>query len=286
MKKILRKNQIMITALALMIAVAGYLNFAGTKIGEEDFISVDGSNSELTYEISDEDTMNADMYAISLREDTEGTIADYSQQAAATDANGDILSLDTDDAAITENYLTEGMDTNALAADTAATNNMTDSNLQANAEAAESHGVLAANSEENADANIIEQEVPGEAVFTSASGVSTIAGANLLKEQTRAQNKESVMEIINNESLTEEAKKDAVNTMITLTETAQKESDAQMLLEAKGFAQTVVSISGDSADVMVAATSLTEAQTAQIIDIVQRKTEIAPENIIITVSAQ
>ena len=275
----------MITALALMIAVAGYLNFAGTKIGEEDFISVDGSNSELTYEISDEDTMNADMYAISLREDTEGTIADYSQQAAATDANGDILSLDTDDAAITENYLTEGMDTNALAADTAATNNMTDSNLQANAEAAESHGVLAANSEENADANIIEQEVPGEAVFTSASGVSTIAGANLLKEQTRAQNKESLMEIINNESLTEEAKKDAVNTMITLTETAQKESDAQMLLEAKGFAQTVVSISGDSADVMVAATSLTEAQTAQIIDIVQRKTEIAPENIIITVSA-
>ena len=286
MKNMLKKNQIMITALALMIAVAGYLNFAGTKIGEEDFISVDGSNSELTYEISDEDTMNADMYAISLREDTEGTIADYSQQAAATDANGDILSLDTDDAAITENYLTEGMDTNALAADTAATNNMTDSNLQANAEAAESHGVLAANSEENADANIIEQEVPGEAVFTSASGVSTIAGANLLKEQTRAQNKESLMEIINNESLTEEAKKDAVNTMITLTETAQKESDAQMLLEAKGFAQTVVSISGDSADVMVAATSLTEAQTAQIIDIVQRKTEIAPENIIITVSAQ
>mgnify|MGYP002069094369 FL=1 len=286
MKKILRKNQIMITALALMIAVAGYLNFAGTKIGEEDFISVDGSNSELTYEISDEDTMNADMYAISLREDTEGTIADYSQQAAATDANGDILSLDTDDAAITENYLTEGMDTNALAADTAATNNMTDSNLQANAEAAESHGVLAANSEENADANIIEQEVPGEAVFTSASGVSTIAGANLLKEQTRAQNKESLMEIINNESLKKKKKKDAVNTMITLTETAQKESDAQMLLEAKGFAQTVVSISGDSADVMVAATSLTEAQTAQIIDIVQRKTEIAPENIIITVSAQ
>ena len=39
---------------------------------------------------------------------------------------------------------------------------------------------------------------------------------------------------------TEEAKKDAVNTMITLTETAQKESDAQMLLEAKGFAQTII----------------------------------------------
>lgn len=260
-KKILRKNQIMITALALMIAVAGYLNFAGTKIGEEDFISVDGSNSGLTYEISDEDIYNEDMYAISLKEDTEGT-------AAVVDVNGDILSMDTDDISIADNYLSENMDT------------------AANAGITESHGVLAANSEESADAGIVEQEIPGEAVFTSASGISTIAGAKLLKEQTRAQNKEALMDIINNESLTEEAKKDAVDSMITLTETAQKESDAQMLLEAKGFAQTVVSISDDCADVMVAAASLTEAQTAQIIDIVQRKTEIAPENIIITVSAQ
>lgn len=249
MKKILRKNQIMITALAVMIAVAGYLNFAGTKIGEEDFISVDGSSSELTYEISDED-----MYAISLREDTDGVITDYSEYAAVTGTESDIASLDTDDTTITENYITSDMDTQ-----------------------------VAANADESG-ATVIEQETPGEAVFTSASGVSTLAGAKLLKEQTRAQNKESLMEIINSEDLTEDAKKEAVNSMIALTETAQKESDAQMLLEAKGFAQTVVSISGDTADVMVEAASLTEAQTAQIIDIVQRKTDIAAENIIITVS--
>jgi stage III sporulation protein AH len=227
-KKLFKKNQIMITALALMIAVAGYLNFAGTKIGEEDFISVDGSSSELTYEISDED-----MYAISLREDSEG----------------DVLSLDTDDTEIADNYLESDM------------------------EYADNTGVT-----------VIEQETPGEAVFTSASGVSTIAGAKLLKEQTKAQNKAALMEIINNEELTEEAKKEAVNSMITLTENTQKESDAQMLLEAKGFTQAVVSISGDMVDVMVAASALTTAETAQIIDIVQRKTEIAPENIIITVS--
>jgi stage III sporulation protein AH len=121
-------------------------------------------------------------------------------------------------------------------------------------------------------------------VFTSATGVSSLAGAKLLKEQTRAQNKQSLLEIINSDELTEEAKKDAVNSMIALTENAQKESDAQMLLEAKGFTQAVVSISGDSVDVMVEAPSLSAAETAQIIDIVQRKTEIAAENIIITVS--
>ena len=261
MKKILRKNQIMITALAVMIAVAGYLNFAGTKIGEEDFISVDGSGSELTYEISDED-----MYAISLREDTDGTISDYSEYAQLTDANGDILSLDSDDASITDNYLSSNMETGLTADDSL-----------------DGHGVLASNADA-ADVNVIEQEIPGEAVFTSASGVSTLAGAKLLKEQTRAQNKETLLEIINNDSLTEDAKQEAVNSMITLTETAQKESDAQLLLEAKGFTQTVVSISGGVADVMIEATSLTDAQTAQIIDIVQRKTDIVPENIIITVS--
>ena len=264
-KKIIKKNQIMISALAIMLAVAGYLNFAGTKIGEEDFISVDGTSSELTYEISDED-----MYAISLREDTEGTIADYSEYTSDTQLTGEIQSLDTDDVTVTDNYLNESMEI------------MSDATADNTVSVDGTHGVLA----DNTDVNVVEQEVPGEAVFTSASGVSSIAGAKLLKEQTRAQNKESLMEIINNDTLTEDAKQDAVNSMITLTETSQKESDAQMLLEAKGFVQSVVSISGDCADVMVEATSLTQEQTAQIIDIVQRKTEVAPENIIITVSGE
>ncbi len=187
-----------------------------------------------------------------------------------TGTEDDILSLDSDDVTAAENYLDSDMEVagnDALAAQ----------------ESTDGHGVLASNTE-TADANVIEQEVPGEAVFTSASGVSTLAGAKLLKEQTRAQNKETLLEIINNESLTEEAKQEAVNSMIELTQTAQKESDAQLLLEAKGYTQTVVSISGDVADVMIEASSLTDAQTAQIIDIVQRKTDIEPENIIITIS--
>ena len=105
-----------------------------------------------------------------------------------------------------------------------------------------------------------------------------------LKPVNEEEMRASLLEIIQNEELTEEAKKEAVSSMIALTETAQKESDAQMLLEAKGFTQTVVSISGDTADVMVEAANLTESQTAQILDIVQRKTNITPENIIITVS--
>lgn len=258
-KRIFRKNQIMITALAIMIAVAGYLNFAGEQIGEEDFLSQDGSETALTYEMSD--ISDEDMYAISMTDEAEGTITDYT----------DIASLDTDNTEKTENYLAENMEITGNSDDSLSAEADTDLALEANAEAVQ---------EEEA----VDEEVPGEAVFTSATGVTSLAGAKLLKEQTRAQNKEALLEIIDNASLTEEAKQEAVDSMIAMTETAQKETDAEMLLEAKGYTETVVSISDGTADVMIGAVSLTDTQTAQIIDIVQRKTEVAPENIIITVS--
>lgn len=253
-KKIFRKNQIMITALAIMIAVAGYLNFAGEQIGEEDFLSQDGSETALTYEMTD--ISDEDMYAIAMTDEAEGDLKDYT----------DLASLDTDYIEGTENYLAENMEIIGDSDDSQAV-------LEVNAEG-----------EEASDEEAVLEEVPGEAVFTSATGVTSLAGAKLLKEQTRAQNKEALLEIIDNASLTEEAKQEAVDSMIAMTETAQRETDAEMLLEAKGYTETVVSISDGTADVMIGAVSLTDTQTAQIIDIVQRKTEVAPENIVITVS--
>ena len=70
--------------------------------------------------------------------------------------------------------------------------------------------------------------------------------------------------------------------MIAMTEMAEKECSAEILLEAKGFEDVVVSISGDQVDVMVGLSELTDAQRAQIEDIVKRKTGITAENIIIS----
>ena len=56
MKKIFKKNQIIITALALMIAVAGYLQYTGTGIDDESAVQEASTElSDITYEISDED---------------------------------------------------------------------------------------------------------------------------------------------------------------------------------------------------------------------------------------
>ena len=130
-----------------------------------------------------------------------------------------------------------------------------------------------------------EGEIPGEAVFTSTAGVAVLSEAKLLKEQTRAKNKETLMEIINSTGLTDEQKQEAVDSMVQMTEFAEKEAAAEILLESKGFSDVVVSISAEGVDVVVNATELTDAQRAQIEDIVIRKTGVAPEAIIISTLA-
>lgn len=125
-------------------------------------------------------------------------------------------------------------------------------------------------------------EVPGEAVFTSTSGMNSLSGAKLLKEQTRAKNKETLLEIINNANITESQKQEAVTNMIAITDIAEKETAAEILLEAKGFSDVVVSISDTGVDVVVNSAELSEAQRAQIEDIIIRKTGVAPESIIIS----
>lgn len=125
---------------------------------------------------------------------------------------------------------------------------------------------------------------PGESVLTgNILNVTDYAAAvKLNREQIRATNKEALLEIINNEQLAEEAKKDAVNEMVQLTEIAEKEANAEMLLEAKGFTNVVVSISEDSCDVVLDMGEVTDAKRAQVEDIVKRKTGVSADKIVIT----
>lgn len=47
MKNLIKKNQLMITALAIMLAIAGYLQFAGTNLDEE-YLADNGKTAEVT----------------------------------------------------------------------------------------------------------------------------------------------------------------------------------------------------------------------------------------------
>lgn len=64
--------------------------------------------------------------------------------------------------------------------------------------------------------------------------------------------------------MTEEQKQNAVNDMTALTENAEKEAAAELLLESKGFTDAVVSITDGSVDVVIGQSEITDAQRAQI----------------------
>ena len=211
MKRIFKKNQVIITALAIMIAVAGYLNFSDTDFGF-------GSNEAST--------------------DSSGTIVE------------DIDSLDYDIS-----------DETALLEENAATT-VTDS------------------TSDSEDAQETATDIPGEAVLTGASTFA--AQAKVSREQVRSQNREELQSIIDNPDISEEQKQQAVATMVDMTEKAEKEAAAELLLAAKGFENSVVNLTGDSADVVVPMEEIPDDKRAQIEDIVKRKTDIAPENIVIT----
>ena len=197
-KKKFRKNQVIITALAIMIAVAGYINYADSTLSEK------GT--------------------------ADGTTADTSTVLK------DISSLDTD--------ITDEVDAGA---------------------AGDSRTIT---------------ETPGEAVLAGAS--TYMAQARIDREQIRSQNKDTLNEIINNTNLSETERQSAVQSMVEMTELVEKESATELLLEAKGFTDVVVNLTGETADIVVPMKEVTEEQRAQIEDIVTRKTGIGVENIVIT----
>ena len=99
---------------------------------------------------------------------------------------------------------------------------------------------------------------------------------------TVSANKASLTEVINNAALTEGEKTAAVEELAKISDISERESACELLLQSKGFDEAVVSITDDSADVIVNMTEITDAQRAQSEDVVQRKGNISPENIVIS----
>ena len=221
MSKSSRKNGIVITALALMIIAAGYLNFTGQKI------TTNGISAKTTV-------------VPETVKDTTVDISAEDEQASDSDAKEEKSASSKDDASSEDGY-----------------------------ELADSGEVQA--SEEN----------PGEAVMVSNNiGSDYFASSKLNREQTRAKNKETLMNIINDDKIASADKKSAIKQVAAMTKISEKENAAE--LQAKGFENAMVSISSGNADVIVSSEGLTNKQIAQIEDIVKRKTGITADKIVIT----
>lgn len=210
MKTSFKRNQLIITALAVMIAIAGYLKYSDSMIDADQLAETSAAGEDI-----------------------------IAQEELEMDISAEDIYAST---GITEELEAEtGLET-------------------------------------------VSDEQPGDAVLTSSgmSSYSFASEAKLSRDQTRAKNTESLLEIINSEVISEEQKQGAIEQMLELTDISERETGAETLLAAKGFEDVVVSISDAKVDVVINQSEISDAQRAQIEDVITRKTGVPPENIVIT----
>jgi stage III sporulation protein AH len=207
----LKRNQVVITALVVMIAVAGYLNY------------------------KDENDM-----AQSITLDDNGRIA-------STSENFEIIDVSSLQGISFEGVRQEQFNEDSVY--------VTDDNPFIVDSSAEKES--------------------GEAIFvnnTESSNFGFFASAKLEREQSRAKQKEILVEIINNEYVEKEKKSASADAMLDIQKRIEKETAAEAMIEAKGFKEVYVRIDDETVDVVVYKEALSEAEIAQIEDIVKRKT--------------
>jgi len=210
----LKRNQVIITALVLMIAVAGYLNYEESRVNErrEVMLTDDGFMANLTAE--------DDIESLEI------TSLDY---WLSDDDLGSALIMDDNFEIATEE---------------------------------------------------IPGNEPGEAVFVNMSGDSSFfLQAKLDREQSRARQRDILTEMINNVNVESAQKAQVADEMLEIQRRIEKEASAEALIEAKGFKEAFVRIDSNTVDVIVSKEALTDAEIAQIEDIVRRKTGVNAENI-------
>lgn len=196
MKKLFKKNQFVVTFLAVLIAVAGYLNYTNNIDKKKEAKQVDNNTYESVYN-------NDDLLT----------------------GNEDIESLDGEE----------------------------------------------------------ETGEPGEAVLTNGTSLSSyMVQARLNREQTRSKNKETLLEVINNNDVSTKEKKSAVKSMVKLTENSEIENNIETLLKAKGFSDVIVTINNEQADVVISGNEISDDKRAQIEDVIKRKTKLNADDITIT----
>ena len=192
----IKRNQVVVTALALMIAAAGYLNF----------------------------------------QESRGAVGN--QTALQLTEEGDVTAL-VDYSALPDDVDTAEMELDPITA-----------------EVAETAG-------------------DGAAVFVSANtneSASYFAEAKLDREQSRAKQKDLLNEMLDNKNISQEQKDKCTESMMELQQRIEKETAAEAMIESKGFKEAYVRMDDDTVDVVVDKDTLTDAEVAQIEDIVKRKT--------------
>ncbi len=281
----LKRNQIIITVLVFMIAIAAYLNTqqpindletthlaqdGGATQEEIDFFS--GYDEQLAEAGATTDTeLTSD--TLSAEETTSPQPSD--SHLSLADANG----TESISAVITKKSEADLQDKEVAASKSAEETTSpqpSDSHLSlADANGTES---ISAVITKKSEADLQDKEVAASKNLDN----SFFAEEKLSREQSRAEQVETLTQWVSNDQLDQESKSKAAANLIEIQERIEKENSAEALLKAKGFSEVYVRIDDDTVDVVVNKAELTDSEIAQIEEIVNRKTGYSVGKINIT----
>lgn len=266
MKNIFKKNQIIITALAIMIVIAGYLSFTNKdKPDDNDLVSTANPDYEIV------SGLDGDEYAQSTTDVGDNTTTDDT-----ANTTGD---QKTDEADATDD------DTNKTTADENDETTPVDVNDEKDQELGDisDEDILSTAKDVKDTGELDVEDVPGEAVLASTTlDANFFVSKKLEREQDRARSMADLKALIESTNISEDAKQPIIERMIELTNIAEIENNTEVMLEAKGFADAMVTMNEDGeVNVVINAPSLSDQQLAIIEDIVVKETNTTIDKITI-----
>ena len=266
MKNIFKKNQIIITALAIMIVIAGYLSFTNDDVpGEPDTLST--SNPDV------EDVIGLDGLEVvqNANSDTENN-TDNPDATITPDVGVTELTDEEDEDNEDDEDETEETGPANIGEDIRELGDISDDDILK----------VAIDVTDSGQLDLNDDAAPGEAVLVSTVIDQSYFISNKVdREQMRSSNRNTLLEMIENPSVDESLKKDYTNKLIELTEISEKEKATEILLGARGFDDALVVINEGKADVIINTPSLSDQQLAIIESVVKDKTDFQIEDITI-----
>ncbi len=244
----LKRNQVIITVLVFMIAIAAYLN-------------------------TQEPLKNSD---VAVNANTDATVTDTTQ-VASNDAQTDNNQEEID---FFDGYNEVAQGTNPSVAPTATAETKKE-NLQTS-DASDSSTINAVITKKDVTSDAENTNLDENVAASTNIDTDFFAEQKLERDQNRTEQIEQLTEYINNVNADQDSKSKAATNLIQIQERIDKENSAETLLKAKGFTEVYVRINDDTVDVVVNKADLTDADIAQIEEIVNRNTGYSVSKIHIT----
>lgn len=246
-KKIMKKNQVVILALALMLMTAGYLNYTNNHENENMLLAGLGDAQLVSANVADGNAPTTNEVVESNSEAT-----DSNEQTQIESNENELNNV-------------QGIDEqNALNG----TSEESANNVDANAPTT---------NQQNANQADTTQETS-----TQASYDDYFTRSKLERETMYSQMLETYTGILENEKISSEQKDIAENEIKNINDTKNAIMVVENLFETKGFENAIVFVNNPSVNVVIKAKELTTEQVAQVQNIVQRELNTEIENIHIT----